>query len=355
MKSDFNLFWLSQIKGLGSHSIGEIIKQKNNDLTDLNNVCDLSAKYQNIISRNLADKNFTNQVTRKYNDLDKNKINILSPLYPDSLKNIYDPPLFLFYRGNIKLLNNQNVLTVVGSRTLSSYHQQSTIHIIEQLIGSPIVIASGLAVGIDSVAHRSALKNNLPTIAVLGSGLDNENIYPKLNIKLAEEILSRDGLLTSEYPTGTKAALHHFPKRNRILAGLCKCLVVISGATKSGTLITAQIAIDEGREVYALPGNINLQLSLGPNKLIQNGAHIIYSADDILTCYNITNKFEAKKINFKNEIHVKIYSALQNEPLTVRQLSQQLTLIPEEINISLSEMELLGILKTNKQNQIELL
>jgi DNA processing protein len=282
-------------------------------------------------------------------------ISILDCDYPKLLKNIYDPPKLLFFKGNRKLLQSKDLLTVVGSRKTTDYHRNSLQNIITDLRNTPLVIVSGLAVGIDRLAHRYALDNNLPTIAVLGSSLDERKLYPQENLSLAREIINSGGLLLSEQSPETKTQLWHFPKRNRILAGLSRTTVVVSGAKKSGTLITAQVAIDEGREVLALPGNINLYLSQGPNKLIKDGAAVMDSAEDILRIYNINKKIITKKISFKNKDHAKIYSLLQTESLKLVALAAKLNIPLAATNVLISEMELRGIVKLNNLNQLEII
>ena len=285
----------------------------------------------------------------------ENYITISDSDYPELLKNIYDPPQRLFFRGNKKLLSHKNLLTIVGSRTTTSYNQSSLQNIMADLKASPLVIVSGLALGIDGLAHRYALDNGLPTIAVLGSSIAESRLYPQQHLSLAREIVSKGGLLLSEQSAQTQTQLWHFPKRNRILAGLSKTTIVISGAKKSGTLITAQVAIDEGREVLALPGNINLRLSQGPNKLIKEGAGVIDSAEDIFKIYNIDKKLEAKKILFKNKNHAKIYSTLQTESMNLVELASSLEMSLANINILVSQMEIEGLIKYNELNQLEII
>jgi DNA processing protein len=302
---------------------------------------------------NIKKKSMKSDLAIRPEEANKNSIGILDLDYPELLKNIYDPPKLLFFKGNRKLLQSKELLTVVGSRKTTDYHLSSLQKIIADLKNTPIVIVSGLAVGIDRMAHRYALDNHLPTIAVLGSSLDERKLYPQENLSLAREIINSGGLLLSEQSPETKTQLWHFPKRNRILAGLSKATVVVSGAKKSGTLITAQVAIDEGREVLALPGNINLILSQGPNKLIKDGAAMMDSAKDILRIYNIDKQINNKKIIFKNKDHAKIYSLLQTEPLKLVALAAKLNKSLADTNILISEMELRGTVKLNNVNQLE--
>lgn len=352
-RDDFYLFLLSKIKGLGKAGLYSLIKQFGE--LDQKKLSFFPERYRKIITKALADKTFLEEIKNLWSNIDEPYISIYHSQYPTILKNIYDPPLFLFYRGNLNILSNKNIITIVGSRTLTSYHTTSCHKIISQLKNTPLVIASGMALGIDSLAHSTAIENNLPTIAVLGSGLDKKIIYPQRNIQLAQKIISSGGLLISEYDKNTKTQIHHFPSRNRILAGIAKTTIVISGNIKSGTLITARVAIDEGRDVYALPGNINISLSEGPNNLISNGAYILKSAEDILKDHNINYKITKRKIIFKNKNHAKIYSILQTESINLKTLSYKLQLPPEVLNIQISEMELLGLIKTNKQNIIEII
>ena len=354
MKSDFYLFFFYKLKGLGLNKICELIKQfggaQNLYQTKLDN------KAGQIIQKYKNDKIWLDKIKEEFNNLKDQYISIEDPDYPDLLKQIYDPPLFLFYKGNKKLLSSQYILTIVGSRKTTSYHRQTTTKLINQLQGTPLVIASGLAIGIDTFSHALALENKLATIAVLASSLDKSKLYPQCNIKLAQDIINNNGLLISEYPSNTKTQLHHFPKRNRILAGLSKTVIVISGAKKSGTLITAQVAIDEGREVLALPGNINQTLNQGPNHLINKGAQILLSEDNICKIYNldnITNK--TSNIKFSNSNTIKVYEILKLEPQTIEELVFRLKLTQEIINISISELELQGLVNLNQLNQIEII
>ncbi|MFA6307761.1 MAG: DNA-processing protein DprA [Patescibacteria group bacterium] len=359
MKSDFEnnyyLFLFSKIQGLGSKNILKLLEKfpspKELYKILLANPKILGDKLNHI----LQDKNFLSQTKEYFRNLDEKYISILDSAYPQNLKNIYDPPLFLFYQGNVDLLKSPNLVTIVGSRTTTDYHRHVLKNIFKDLCDTPLVIVSGLAVGIDTFSHRLALDHNLATIAVLGSGLNKYVLYPHENIKLAQEIIAKGGLLISEQSSNTKTQLYHFPKRNRILAGLSKATVVISGAQKSGTLITAQVAIDEGREVLALPGNINLRLSQGPNKLIKQGAAIIDCAEDIFKIYNLNKDLKISKTLFKNKYHAKIYSTLQTEPMKLVELTNLLGVSIADTSSLISEMEIRGLIKLNNLNQLEII
>lgn len=199
--------------------------------------------------------------------------------FPTSLKNIYDPPKELYYQGQIDLLKKP-ALAIVGTRKYSDYGHYVTNKIVSELAAYDITILSGLALGIDSIAHRAALRHNLPTVAILGSGLSQ--IYPPKNASLAQEISQR-GLLISEYPPNTQPLKHHFPQRNRLVSALSLGTLVIEAPEKSGALITARIAVEQGREVFTTPGDIDRQNSAGPLKLLQRSvAHPVSSGRQIM-------------------------------------------------------------------------
>ncbi|MDD5544121.1 MAG: DNA-processing protein DprA [Acidobacteriia bacterium] len=198
--------------------------------------------------------------------------------YPRQLKEIYDPPIVLYVLGNAKLLNSDSI-SIVGARHATTYGSQVAVQLARDLAGRGLTIVSGLARGIDSSAHRGALEAKGKTIAVLGSGIDE--IYPKENKKLAGEIL-RDGAVVSEFPIGTFPAPQNFPIRNRIISGLSLGTVIVEAAEYSGSLITARLANEQNREVFAVPGNITQKTSFGPNLWIKQGAKLVQSWEDVV-------------------------------------------------------------------------
>ncbi len=195
-------------------------------------------------------------------------ISFFDERYPAQLREIYQPPLILFAKGNLNLLRKK-ITTIVGSRQPTSYSQEVLSHLIPVLIKKKIVIASGLAQGVDTIAHRETLSANGKTIAVVGNGLNH--FYPRQNQRLQDEI-SRHGLLISEYLPDTPPRPFRFPERNRILAGLSENVIVTEAKHHSGSLITANLALQENRNIYAVPGPITSLLSRGPNELIAAGA-----------------------------------------------------------------------------------
>lgn len=276
----FELFKLKKA-GLTNLNINNIINYlKKNSLTSL------SVRNMAVVSKC---KNPTFFI-ENYKQLDLKKLrqefkkfpvlSILDSNYPLELKEIYNPPVLLFYQGNIELLSKPK-LAVVGARQASQIGCQSVKKIIKET-NNQFVIVSGLARGIDTAAHVSALKNGGSSIAVIGSGLDV--YYPTENKKL-QEYMSYNHLVLSEYFTGEQPLKFHFPERNRIIAGLCQGIVVAEAKMRSGSLITCDRALEEGREVFAIPGNIIDGKSDGCHHLIQEGAKCIISGKDILSEY----------------------------------------------------------------------
>lgn len=209
---------------------------------------------------------------------------VLAPLLE-----IPEPPVALYIDGQLPS-PDKILLTVVGSRRLSSYGREVCTELIKGLAGQPIVIVSGLALGIDTIAHQSALTAGLTTIAFPGSGLDRSVLYPASNRQLAEKIIHSGGALISEYEPKFRATPYSFPRRNRLMAGLAKATLIIEASKKSGTLITARLALDYNRDVLAVPGSIHWPNSVGPNWLIKEGATPITSSKDLLQVLGLENQ-----------------------------------------------------------------
>lgn len=209
-------------------------------------------------------------------------VNIYDECYPNNLKQIYDPPIALYYIGKFKI--DDFAIAIVGSRRTTNYGAYSARKMSYELSLRGVQIVSGLARGIDSIAHEGCLAAGGKTIAVLGCGLDT--IYPPENIKLFEDIILSNGLLISEYPPGMPPLQHNFPARNRIISGISSGVLVVEAAKRSGSLITAYYALEQGREVFAIPGNIDCAYSIGTNQLIKDGAKMVLCLDDILEEFN---------------------------------------------------------------------
>ena len=209
-------------------------------------------------------------------------LTIHSRRYPDYLKNIYGPPLVLYCKGTLPHIDDEVVVAVVGTRKCTPYGLTAAESIGYRLSSNGIVVATGLARGIDSAATRGALRGDKPVIGVIGTGIDV--IYPPENRALYEDVAA-NGIIISEYPPGTHPSKCNFPMRNRILGGISKGVTVIEAPEKSGALITARLALDHGRDVFSLPGNVDAFTCVGSNQLLQEGASAILSADDILKEY----------------------------------------------------------------------
>lgn len=261
--------------------------------------------------------------------------------YPFLLKQTYSPPLILFALGNLELLKNKNFLSVIGSRKFSQYGKSIVQNFIKLIAGKNITIVSGLAIGIDSLAHAEAINTKASTIAVLGSPINQ--IYPQSNLRLAEKI-AQTGLLISEFPIGSQICKENFPKRNRIIAGLSQATLIIEASKRSGTLITAQYALNENREVIVIPGSIFQNNSQGTNNLIKQGAKIITEIKDILEIYNITESKERSYPELKNKNQKIIYDLLKNGPLDINKIISLSKINPPIIISCLTQMELSGLI-----------
>lgn len=268
-------------------------------------------------------KNFADYKTceEEYEFIQKNSITALfitDAAYPQRLINCYDSPPLLFYKGNTDL-NAPKIISVVGTRNNTDYGKEICERFIAEVQSQNAVVVSGLAFGIDSIAHRAALKNNLKTVGVLAHGLDK--IYPAQNKAMAKEMLMQGGLLTN-FMSRTKPDRQNFPERNRIVAGLCDALVVIESSRKGGSLITAELANDYNRDVFSFPGRVNDLRSEGCNFLIKNNKSILITcAEDLLEIMNWSNMQVKPKIqtqlfyNFSADEKV-IYDLIVQKPVT---------------------------------------
>lgn len=293
-------------------------------------------------------KDFIDSTYSEINNLNKINANIITfwdDNYPTILKKIYSPPLILYYIGKLELLNT-NCIAIVGTRTPSSYGKLVTQNITQQLISLNITIVSGMARGIDSIAHQTTLNNNGNTIAVIGSGLDV--IYPPENTNMFNNI-SNKGLILSEYPLGTKPDPQNFPKRNRIISGLSLGTVLVETRINGGAMQTANFALDQGREVFAIPGNITSTNSEGTNYLIQKGeAKLISNADDILAELNLNINSKLRNNNPSIELSIfeqKIFDKLSDSPIHIDILANETGFNTSDCLIQLLNLEFKGVVK----------
>ena len=269
--------------------------------------------------------------------------------YPNILKEIFDAPPLLFFRGKLAE-QSENCIAIVGSRKMSEYGSLVVPRITKPLLDVGITLVSGLAYGIDSAAHAESVKRGARTIAVLGSGIDPATVYPRGHFRLSEEILEHGGLLLSEQPPQTPGFKQNFIARNRIIAGLSLGVVVVEAKKKSGALLTADFALDFNRSLYAVPGPIYSSLSDGPNALIKSGATLITSGEDILTDLeialpNLTAEFQDFKTSTFSEIEQLVLKCIQGKVLSFASLASLTKLDAPELLSALTTLEMNGEIK----------
>jgi DNA processing protein len=279
--------------------------------------------------------------------LDRYGIKVLTyddPDYPSRLKEIYDYPPVLYIRGSL-LPEDEWCLAVVGTRRATVYGKQVTEEIVTDLAQTKITIASGLAKGIDTIAHQSALAAGGRSLAVFACGLDI--VYPGENAKLARDIIEH-GALISEYPLGTKPRAENFPRRNRILSGLCLGVLITEAGETSGAMITARMALEQNREVFAIPGSILSPVSRGTNHLIQEGAKLVRDYTDILEELNLTTvarQMEMREILPESDTESILLKQLSAEPTHIDEVCRSSGLSAATVSSTLAMMELKGMVK----------
>ena len=272
------------------------------------------------------------------------------PCFPPQLREIPHAPLFLYGKGEPFDANRVHV-GIVGTRRPTAYGKEVAATIGADLARHGLTIVSGLAVGIDTIAHEAALAANSPTIAVIGSGLDESSIFPRQNILLSRRIIISGGTMISEYAPGTPPIKEHFPLRNRIIAGLSRGVCVIEARERSGALITAQCALEQNRDVFAVPGSIFSPTSAGANLLIQQGAKLIFRAQDICEEWNIKPIVSLNAISNANlDNDAKIMIQLLEQELTVDELQEKTKLNTPLLMSLLTLLELKGYIKSRGNN-----
>ena len=281
--------------------------------------------------------------------LHQNQIHILlynNPKYPALLKEIHQPPAILYWKGNLHTADLS--IAIVGSRKADLYGMTTAEELAAQLSREQVCIISGLARGIDARAHKGALEGQGGTIAVQGCGIDQ--IYPRENRKLAEQILAHEkGCILTEFPLGSLPLAWHFPQRNRIISGLSQGVIIVQAAVKSGAFITVETALEQGRDVFAVPGQINNPLSAGPHRFLQEGARLITSSADILEEYGqgcLFTTTETPKVTMtltrEEEQILQYFSA---EPMTIEEIAYLSRLSMAELMPILSMLELYGLIQ----------
>ncbi len=271
------------------------------------------------------------------NDIDQYILTLADPAYPSALLEIPDPPSVLYVRGNKDLLK-QPGLAVVGSRNATPQGMQTAENFAKYLAAQNLTIISGLALGIDAAAHRGALAAGGKTIAVIGTGADR--LYPARNKDLATEI-ARHGLIVSEFPLGTPATAANFPRRNRIISGLSRGVLVVEAAPESGSLITARMAGEQGREVFAIPGSIHSPVARGCHKLIKQGAKLVETAQDVLEELGDSSPVIPGTAIADNE-ESPLLKAIGHDPCTMDELVDRTGLSADNLGSQLLMLELEG-------------
>lgn len=264
------------------------------------------------------------------------------PHYPYLLSQIPSPPPVLYVRGNVEALHRTS-LAVVGTRRPSPYGLAVTKTLLEPVVRAGITIVSGLALGIDGQAHNVAVNYHAPTVAVLGCGVDS--IYPGEHRRLAEDIITHGGAIISEFPLGAEPERHHFPQRNRIISGLSKAVLLVEAGEKSGALITAKFAVEQNRDVLAVPGNITSPESIGPLNWLKLGATPITSAADILRVFDVSIDAPQPTITSyvpQSETERNIIEVLAPGPLHVDELAEKSRLDNSVVSATLTLLEING-------------
>ncbi|MFY9279812.1 MAG: DNA-processing protein DprA [Caldicoprobacterales bacterium] len=342
--------WLSQIPGIGARRFHVLIEYfggadrvwfaSEEDITGL-----APSLGRNVVNEIINQRN-NNTLDRIKKMLDSTEFRIITLLddeYPVLLRQIYDPPPVLYCKG-LPIENNHPTISIVGSRRSTAYGRQMAEKFSYELASAGVTIVSGLARGIDAMAHYGALKAEGRTIGVLGCGIDV--IYPPENRRLFSK-MEQEGTIITEYPPGASPVAGNFPARNRIISGMTRGVLVIEAGEKSGALITVDFALEQGREVYALPGNINVSQSVGTNKLLKEGARLVTEVHDILEDLGlqkekVENESKSVQLDF---FETQVYNALQEGERHLEELSKITKLDINRLNAVLTMLEVKGIVK----------
>lgn len=349
---------LLEVEGVGPGKLFNLLAK----FSSLDNL--IESNYNSLINVEGISQNLANRILKQIDKYDEHSAKISSELerldkigakwvsywsedYPKNLKNIFSPPIILYYKGNIEK-SDTNSVAVVGTRMPTQYGKNIAEKFSDELASKGLTIVSGLARGIDSSAHRGALKHSGRTIAVVGSGLDV--IYPSENRKLFNEI-TENGAVVSEYVLGTKPDAQNFPKRNRIISGMSLGTLVIETKTSGGALQTAAYALEQNKEVFAVPGNLGILQSEGTNLLIQKGeAKLVRNCEDILVELNL--KIEPKVgVNIPqpnvelNLFEQKIYDSLTNEPKHIDMIAKESEINSSDCLVHLLSLEFRDLVK----------
>ncbi|MHB1392418.1 MAG: DNA-processing protein DprA [Clostridia bacterium] len=353
MKDKKYWIWLSSIPGIGSKSSLNLI----NHFGSAENVyqCSFSelmssGRIREQTAKSIAEHRNIENIDEYLKIVKENGIKVYTihdNEYPENLKNIYDPPPVLYVKGEL-IAEDALAVGIVGSRKASDYGLKAAQRIASRLAELGITIVSGMALGIDSAAHRGALRSKGRTIAVFGCGL--KHVYPMTNYNLSNEIL-KSGALISEYPFDTEAFPAQFPARNRIISGMSLGVIVVEAGEKSGSLITADFALEQGREVFAVPGNISSPNSKGTNALIKSGAKLVSKIEDIIEELNL-NIIYREKSNIINNVNLdlsieedRILAFLREKGGEKDEIIAATGLLPGKVMAALTKLEIKGLIQ----------
>lgn len=347
--------WLSSVPGIGPNRFYKLIEMFGNAYNVWQAVSSdksqaigvLDAKSWNSLRQSCNEQYIQLLLDKLYKN-DVNAVLLSSPSYPSNLKNIYNPPPVLYMKGNVDDNTDRLALAVVGTRRCSAYGRAVVDKLCPPLVEAGITIISGMARGVDGLAHRAAIQSNGRTIAVLGSGVDR--IYPPEHRQLYYDIILH-GAVVSEFPPGMEPIRNNFPQRNRVISGLSMATLVIEAGDKSGALITADFALEQGRDVMAVPGNITSANSIGTNRLIKQGAKPVTNADDILEEFgiNIVNSMIAGKKMDNYQLTIDEQKVLaffeDGQSIDAEKLCELSKMGIAQVNALLTSLEIKGIIK----------
>lgn len=350
--------WKNLITDLGGGEARNVFKAKKKDLYSY-------IKNDIIIDDILSKKHvpIAERVLRQHKNNNISIVSFFEENYPWKLKQINDPPAFLYIKGE-NTLNRKNIISIIGTRNPSAYGEINTEMFIRDLKCYDVIILSGMAYGIDVLAHINALKYGIPTSAIIACGIDY--FYPQQHKYLYDKILHQDGAIISEYPLGTKPEKYFFPARNRIIAGCSDAVLIIEAGDKSGTLITAMCANDYDRDVFAIPGDINKNTSLGCNKLIKKDiAHLVTSVEDIVYIMNWEKKNncgQEQQNGNKNKEHIldeNLNTVLniikQHQDISLDSIAMKLNVTTSTLTSWILLLECHGLIKTLPGNRFKVL
>jgi DNA processing protein len=325
--------------------VEEIFKQKKSHLLRIPGIGE-------VLADSIVHFDNFKRVEEELKFIESHRVNALFYLdegYPDRLKNLADSPILLYYTGNANL-NEKKVISIVGTRNATGYGKDFVASVLADLHDTHALIVSGLAYGIDICAHKEALKNNMQTIGVLAHGLDN--LYPSLHKNTAMKMVEQGGLLT-EFMSNTNPDKENFPKRNRIVAGMCDVLLVVETAERGGAMITAEIANSYNKDVMALPGKVNDEFSKGCNKLIkENKASLITSATDLIKLMNwdVHSKPKTKQLPLPVDLTIEDLAVVnyinEKKRVSIDDLAHYLNADSSHLSLQLLDLEFKGVIKS---------